>query len=101
MRIPKETVRQLCLINDDYLGHVDVLRHASRGILVKDGNVLLSYETNHDKYLTPGGGTEGNETYSECCVREMLEETGMQVRATKAFLVIEELFDVWKHIING
>jgi hypothetical protein len=28
----------------------------------------------------------------------MLEETGMQVKAVRNFLDIEELFDVWKHI---
>ncbi len=97
MRIAKKEPGQLQLINDDYLGHVDHLRHASRGILVKDGKVLLCYESNNDKYIIPGGGVEGNETYLECCEREMLEETGMKVRAAKEFLIIEELFDVWQH----
>jgi predicted acetyltransferase/ADP-ribose pyrophosphatase YjhB (NUDIX family) len=97
MRISKEPAKQLQLINDDYLGHVEKLRHACRGILVNDGNVLLCYEANNDKYIIPGGGVEGNETYFECCEREMLEETGMKVRATKGFLDIEELFDVWRH----
>ncbi len=98
MRIPKEPARTIRLVNDDYLGHVDVIRHACRGILVKDGKVLLSHETNNDRYIIPGGGVEGNETYAECCEREMLEETGMKVRAERGFLDIEELFDVWKHI---
>ncbi len=97
MRIAKKEPIQLQLINDDYLGHVDHLRNASRGILVKDGKVLLCYESNNDKYIIPGGGVEENETYLECCEREMLEETGMKVRAAKEFLIIEELFDVWQH----
>ncbi|SEA25042.1 Predicted acetyltransferase [Lachnospiraceae bacterium NK3A20] len=98
MRIGKSEVRQMQLINDDYLGHVDVLRHACRGILVHDGKLLLCYEPNSDKYITPGGGLEGNETYAECCEREMLEETGMKVRAETAYLDVEELFDVQQHI---
>ena len=88
----------LQLINDDYSGKVNHLRHASRGILVKDGKVLLSYESNNDKYIIPGGGVEDGETYAECCVREMLEETGMKIMASEEYLEIEELFEDWKHI---
>ena len=98
MRIQKHAARQVQLINDDYLGHADFLRHASRGILVKDGKVLLNYELNNGKYIIPGGGVEGNETHAECCEREMLEETGMKVRAETGFLDVEEYFDVWRHI---
>ena len=65
-------MKQAQLINDDYLGHVNHLRHASRGILVKDGKVLLSYEAANNKYMIPGGGQDEGETYAECCEREML-----------------------------
>ena len=68
--------KEMQLINDDYSGHVVHLRHASRGILVCDGKVLLSYETVYGKYIIPGGGVEEGESYSECCERELLEETG-------------------------
>ena len=64
------------LVNDDWLGHADFLRHACRGILVKDGSLLLSYEANNDKYIIPGGGVEAGESYAQCCERELLEETG-------------------------
>lgn len=74
-------MRKLQLINDDYLGNVEHLRHACRGILVNNGKVLLSYETVFGKYIIPGGGVEEGETFQQCCEREMLEETGMKVRA--------------------
>ena len=90
--------RQIQLINDDYLGHVDILRHASRGILVEDGKVLLGYAVYGGIIMIPGGGVEGDETYAECCAREMLEETGMKVKVLDEYLEIEELFDVWRHI---
>ena len=86
------------LINDDYKGHVDILRHACRGILVHDGKILLVLESKENKYIIPGGGVEKGETLEQCCEREMLEETGMKVRVGQNFLAIEELFDVWKHI---
>lgn len=91
-------MKHIQLINDDYVGHVDVVRHACRGIVVKDGKVLLSYETNYNKFIIPGGGVEEGETYGECCERELLEETGMIVKATDYFLEIEELFLNWQHI---
>ena len=91
-------MEKLQLINDDYLGYVNKLRHACRGIVVKDGKVLLSYETKYNKYMIPGGGVEEGENYAECCERELLEETGMKVRATEEYLEIEELFEDWRHI---
>ena len=98
MKTQENAAKHIQLINDDYLGHVEHLRHACRGILVRDGKVLLNYESNNSKYIIPGGGVEENETYAECCEREMLEETGMKVRAITEYLEIEELFDVWRHI---
>ena len=49
-------MKKIQLINDDFQGHVDIIRHACRGIVIKDGKVLLSYETKNDKYMIPGGG---------------------------------------------
>jgi ADP-ribose pyrophosphatase YjhB (NUDIX family) len=91
-------MKKIQLINDDYWGHFERLRHACRGIVVSDGKVLLSYETKNNKYMIPGGGVEEGETYSECCERELLEETGMKVKAIEEYLEIEELFENWKHV---
>ena len=35
---------------------------------------LIRLRGNEDKYIIPGGGVENDETLSECCEREMLEE---------------------------
>ncbi|SES14775.1 ADP-ribose pyrophosphatase YjhB, NUDIX family [Butyrivibrio fibrisolvens] len=91
-------VKQMRLINDDFVGHIDRLRHACRGILVQDGKVLLCHEPGSGLYIIPGGGVEGHENYADCCEREMLEETGYKTKAVKEYLDIEELFDVWRHI---
>ena len=93
-------MRKIQLINDDYSGHINHLRHASRGILVNDGKVLLSYETVFSKYIIPGGGVEEGETFEECCVRELLEETGMKVRTEGEYMEIEELFEDWQHFCH-
>lgn len=66
------------------------IRPAGRGIVVRDGKILLSHELNTGVYMTPGGGLEEGETLSECCARELLEETGYQVKPLKHFLIINE-----------
>ena len=91
-------MKKIQIINDDFQGHVDIIRHACRGIVIKDGKVLLSYETKNDKYMIPGGGVEDGETYTDCCERELLEETGVAVKAKDCYLEIEELFENWQHI---
>ncbi len=65
-------------------------RPASRGIVVRDGNVLLTYEAHTGVYMSPGGGREGNESFEECCIRELKEESGYEVVPVKPFLVINE-----------
>lgn len=65
-------------------------RIASRGIVIKNNKILLSYEKNTDVYMTPGGGLEAGETLEECCVRELKEETGYLVNPLKQFLIINE-----------
>ena len=91
-------MKNIQLINDDFEGKINNLRHACRGILYKDGNVLLGFESLENKYIIPGGGVEEGETLTDCCEREMLEETGMKVKARSEYLEIEELFLDWRHV---
>ena len=52
------------------------VREACRGIVIKNGNILLSYEVKSDQYFIPGGGVENTESLEKCAVREIYEETG-------------------------
>lgn len=65
-------------------------RIASRGIVVENGKILLSYEKNTGVYMSPGGGLEKGETLEECCIRELREETGYKVIPEMHFIVINE-----------
>lgn len=53
------------------------------GVCINEQNqvlmVLQAGEDEEAKWSVPSGGIEGNETFEECCVREMEEETGLQV----------------------
>lgn len=75
-------------------------RIAGRGIVVCDGKILLSHELNTGVYMTPGGGIEDGETLEECCVRELMEETGYEVKPIRHFLTINEYSFETKYVSN-
>jgi len=66
------------------------IRPASRGLVIKDGKILLTYEKNTDVYMSPGGGKEEWENFEECCIRELKEESGYDIIPTEPFLIINE-----------
>ena len=74
-------------------------RVACRGVIIRDGKILLVYEANLDKYLIPGGGVEPGETLEQCCIREMAEETGTVVQPRQHYLTIHEYYQRW-HLIS-
>ncbi|WP_280410099.1 NUDIX hydrolase [Nocardia brasiliensis] len=47
-----------------------------------DGRILMIHRTDNGKYSIPGGGLEAGETVSDAVVREVKEETGIDVRVT-------------------
>lgn len=71
------------------------IREACRGILVSNEKILLTYEVNTDQWFIPGGGIELDESFEECCVRELAEETGYLVKPIKQYLTINEYYEEW------
>jgi aminoglycoside 6'-N-acetyltransferase len=54
------------------------------GVCINEHNqvlmVLQAGEDEEAKWSIPSGGVEGNESFEECCIREMEEETGLTVK---------------------
>jgi 8-oxo-dGTP diphosphatase len=55
-----------------------------QGAIIKDGQILLimhrQHSTGRSYWVIPGGGIEDPETEEECVIREMKEETNLDVR---------------------
>lgn len=73
-------------------------RVGCRAVVVRDGSILLSHETQTGWYLVPGGGLEKGETLEACCVREVEEETGWIVRPVRQFLTLNEYYEEYRYV---
>ena len=91
-------MKTLEIFGNNYFGHWENSRIACRGIIIKDGCVLLSYETRTGQYMIPGGGLEEGEDERECCTRELAEETGFLVSPSECVLEMDEFYEDWKYI---
>jgi ADP-ribose pyrophosphatase YjhB (NUDIX family) len=47
-----------------------------------DGKILLLHRKDNDKWTMPGGTLDFGESLTDCAIREVLEETGLQIRIT-------------------
>lgn len=91
-------MKEISIYGDNRFETFTKTREGSRGIVVRDGMILLSHEWNSGWWLVPGGGLEENETPERCCVREIEEETGVIVRPKKLFLTLYEYYEEYRYI---
>ncbi len=64
----------------DYdLGGKAFVRPSVRGIIIRDGKVAMVHSLKYDYYKFPGGGIEDGESLTQALVREVAEESGLQV----------------------
>ena len=56
-----------------------VYRPSARGIIVRDGKVAMVHSAMYDYYKFPGGGIEEGESPLEAMIREVKEESGLEV----------------------
>ena len=82
-----ETIEQ---ISSTYSAPHKETRVSCRAIVAKDGKMLFSNETKTGIYMSPGGSLEDGETLEECCIRELMEETGFIVKPLNPFITVKE-----------
>jgi 8-oxo-dGTP pyrophosphatase MutT (NUDIX family) len=79
--------------------HIELI---ARGVLVRDGQVLLCQSVKHGYFYLPGGHIEFGEPAAAAAEREILEELGIKLRAGALALVSEGAFSAKRdhHEIN-
>ncbi len=64
-----------------------------QGAIIRDHDILLIRHREHENgrsyWILPGGGIEPGETEEDCVIREMKEETNLEVRIVS--LILDEL----------
>lgn len=64
-------------------------------VLVRDGKILVQKDADGTEYALPGGHIRIGETLEDGLIREMMEETGVEIEC-KRLLWSEECFWEWK-----
>ena len=75
-------------------------RTACRGLVVQNSKILICHEIEDKQFFSPGGGIENNESFEECCIREICEETGILVKPIKHLITVNEYYEDWKFITH-
>ncbi len=72
-------------------------RVRASGICIRDNKILLIHRINlelekekQEYYVIPGGGVEDNETIEDAVIREMKEETSLDVTLGELFYELED-----------
>lgn len=71
------------------------------GVLIEDSKLLLTEQhvTQARNWSLPGGGLEYGETIEQCIIREVKEETGLDV-SVKGLLYVCDHFQNGAHIVH-
>lgn len=91
-------IRIISIYGDNRITPFRKLREGCRGIVVKEGKILVSREETTGTVMIPGGGLEAGETREECCRRELEEETGYTIEPEKCYLEIDEYYGEYKFV---
>ena len=72
------------------------------GVLIEGGRLLLLRQavTVTRRWSLPGGALEPGETIGQCLVREMKEETGLDVRVGEFLYLTDRFLDCDTHIVH-
>ena len=88
-------MKAIDIYGEKYFEQYTKLREACRGIVIRNGEILLTYEVNTNQWFIPGGGLENDEAFGECVTRELAEETGCVVKINKKYLTVNEYYEDW------
>ena len=67
------------------IGRTAQMKIGSSAIILDEthSKILLTRRTDNGRWCLPGGAMDAGESWEECCVREVWEETGLEVRVVR------------------
>ena len=73
------------LVYGDRISRQTRIRVSATSLILDDAreNVLLTRRSDNGRWSLPGGGMDPVESAEETCIRETLEETGLEIRVTR------------------
>ena len=88
------------------IGSRKIILNCSGAIIIRDGRILLQRRSDNGKWGLIGGLLEMNETYEEAALREVREETGLEVRLDSFLGIFHNHHMVWNngdaaHVISA
>ena len=88
------------------IGPEKIILNCAGAVIVKDGKILFQRRTDNGKCGLIGGLLEMNETYEQAALREIREETGLEVRLDSFLGIFHNHHMVWSngdaaHVISA
>ena len=67
------------------IGKEGTLRVGASALIFDEARkkILMTQREDNNRWCLPGGGMDPGESAAEACIREVLEETGLEVRVTR------------------
>ena len=81
-----ERPRQMNTITfGDRIGREGALRVGASALIFDEARekILMTQRSDNSRWCLPGGGMDPGESASETCIREVIEETGLEVRVIR------------------
>ncbi len=79
------------------IGHRKIILNCAGALIVRDGRILFQRRTDNGKWGLIGGLLEMNETYEQAALREIREETGLEVRLESFLGIFHNHNMVWSN----
>ena len=88
------------------IGPRKIILNCAGALIIRDGKILFQRRADNGKWGLVGGLLEMNETYEEAALREVLEETGLEVRLDSFLGIFHNHHMVWRngdaaHVISA
>jgi ADP-ribose pyrophosphatase YjhB (NUDIX family) len=88
------------------IGPRKIILNCAGALIIRDGKILFQRRTDNGKWGLIGGLVEMNETYEEAALREIREETGLEVKLTSFLGIFHNHDMVWSngdaaHVISA